>query len=433
MAGPLTSDAALMHAPRATIDQLSTALLSRPHGSYSNDDVRFVTRLYWTTCAPLGIDPLLVVSQMRLETGNLESPWSQPPHYNPAGIGVTSSSGTQGVSFPNWAYAVRAHVGRLLAYALHAGSETTLQKEVIAEALSWRPLPDDLRGAAPTLEGLATTWAHDEHYADKISAIANEIAGTLGVTTDDGGDTAGAPRIVTARSLGLTFKNLFGDLGPETNVTGHYSATPRAHTLEEGIAAVREFHADHMSKGWGGIGYHYVIPDDGTLICTRPTILKGAHVLLHNSNNIGVNMPGTTGDKPTAVQAATFKWLLANAHTDALPTAHRTDRDLRRAKRWGHKQWPDNSTSCPGLFLSMYLAGGELQAMPVDEPVAAPPLPEMPRAATRVGNIVVDFENISPEEAKDARDPDKVAPWLPPADPRFDREGVREVSATPSS
>lgn len=165
------------------------------------------------------------------------------------------------------------------------------------------------------------------------------------------------PRIITARSLGLAFANLFGELGPEFFVTGHYSAGPRAKNATEGVARAKSFHADHKTRGWGGIGYHYLIPDDGTLICCRPTRLKGAHTALHNSNNVGVNMPGTTGDLPTAAQRDTYRWLLDNAHTNAMPAAHRTDRNLRSAVRRGHRQWPDNATACPGEFLHMYVKG----------------------------------------------------------------------------
>jgi len=48
-----------------------------------------------------------------------------------------------------------------------------------------------------------------------------------------------APRIITARRLGLAFANLFGELGPEFFVTGHYSAGARAKNAREGVALVR--------------------------------------------------------------------------------------------------------------------------------------------------------------------------------------------------
>lgn len=80
-----------------------------------------------------------------------------------------------GVSFGSWPKAVRAHAGRLLAYALPLNGENSLQRALIDEALTWRPLPANRRGVASTLQGLAGTWATDLEYADKISRIANEI------------------------------------------------------------------------------------------------------------------------------------------------------------------------------------------------------------------------------------------------------------------
>jgi hypothetical protein len=170
------------------------------------------------------------------------------------------------------------------------------------------------------------------------------------------------PRIVTARSIGLKFKaNQLATMGPETSVVGHYSGTLRAKNRKEGIAAARSFHAHHLSQGWAGIGYHYLIPDDGTIICCRSTFHQGAHVLNNNKGRIGVNMPGTltptVRDKPTRRQARAFNWLLHNAHTDAMPRAHRTDRDLSRVELTVHNKLM--GTGCPGLFRGMYLAGGE--------------------------------------------------------------------------
>ena len=171
---PVTARSELLAPPRATLRTLERYLLSRQHGSYSDDDVRAIVRKYAAACKPAGLDPLLVVSQMVLETGNLMSDWSQPPRRNPAGIGVTGAPGA-GISFSNWDKAVDAHVGRLLAYALPKDEGTDAQRKLIDRALKVRPLPDDRRGRAPTLKGLAGSWAMDPKYADKISGIANEI------------------------------------------------------------------------------------------------------------------------------------------------------------------------------------------------------------------------------------------------------------------
>ena len=170
----VTPRSRLLAAPRASARRAEQYLLARPHGEYSDDDVRVIVRDYYETATGVGLDPLLVVAQMALETGGLTSFWSQRPRRNPAGIGVTGAPGA-GLSFPSWKVAVRAHTGRLLAYALPPDGGSDAQIALIAEALSFRPLPQRLRGAAPRLEDLAGTWAADPQYAVKVARVANEI------------------------------------------------------------------------------------------------------------------------------------------------------------------------------------------------------------------------------------------------------------------
>ena len=173
-AGPVGKQTSLVAEPRATRAQLERHMLARPHGEYTETNVRQILGRYLTTSSAAGLDPLIVVSQMILETGNLTSFWSQVPRRNPAGIGVTGEPDV-GISFPSWKAAVRAHVGRLLAYAIAKGGESPAQRELIDEALAVRPLSETLRGVAPTLAGLTGTWAADPKYDGKIARIANEI------------------------------------------------------------------------------------------------------------------------------------------------------------------------------------------------------------------------------------------------------------------
>jgi hypothetical protein len=170
----LTARTRLLTTPRATVEQLTHALLRRPHGDYSDDQVRRISGLYVDVATEARIDPLVVVAQMVLETGNLTSFWSQPPRRNPAGIGVTGEPGA-GLSFRSWPAAVRAHVGRLLAYALTEQEADAAQRALIEEALAVRPLPSDKRAIAKTLRGLAGSWAADPAYAGKIAQVANGI------------------------------------------------------------------------------------------------------------------------------------------------------------------------------------------------------------------------------------------------------------------
>jgi hypothetical protein len=174
----VSPSSALMASPRGTVAQVTAYLLARPHGSYAQADVQAIAAEYFSVAGPLGLDPLVAACQMIEETAHLSSFWSQPPRHNMAGIGVTGEPGA-GVSFPTAAEGVRAHIGRLLAYALKKGTETPGQSSLIAEALSFRPLPDDHRGVATTLAGLAGPgrWAADPQYAEKIAWVAGQVTG----------------------------------------------------------------------------------------------------------------------------------------------------------------------------------------------------------------------------------------------------------------
>jgi hypothetical protein len=157
-------------------NQARRSWTGRTTGEYTPADVDYILGLYVQLGYQAGLDPLIPLCQLSLETGWLTSYWSARPRRNPAGIGVTGAPGA-GVSFPSWQHAARAHVGRLLAYALPAldpqGAQTKMQQDLILEALSWRPLAGSKRGTGATLEGLARSWAEDPEYAWKLAKIGN--------------------------------------------------------------------------------------------------------------------------------------------------------------------------------------------------------------------------------------------------------------------
>lgn len=204
------------------------------------------------------------------------------------------------------------------------------------------------------------------------------------------------PKIITAAQMGLTYTALFGSLGPEKYVTGHYTAGPLDRDDEHGIALAKSVHEYHRSKGWGGTGYHLMILRSGTILGLRPTRLMGAHVGGANTGNLGIVVNGTTGDTPTAAQTASLKWLLANAHTDAMPAAHRTDLDLRNAARRGHNDWSGHtSNGCPGSFKPMYIGtAARARGLDVEESVYPPTYIE--------GDVEINYRNVSPEEVASA-------------------------------
>lgn len=167
-----------------------------------------------------------------------------------------------------------------------------------------------------------------------------------------------APRIIRMPA-GTRFTYPWGtDVAP-TMVVGHYTAGPRAKDAAAlRVEAERDHHA-HAAKGWGGLSYDFMIADDGTILLGNPANRKSAAVASHNTGIVNVCFPGTTGDRPTPEQAASYRWLLANAHTDAIPATHRCPRYMRTLPKVGHNDL--NSTACPGLFKPMIVSGGTLR------------------------------------------------------------------------
>lgn len=193
---PVSPDSPIIAPPRATARQATTYIINRGT-TYTPYDVSLIASYYWEIAPQVGVDPLVAMAQCLHETDTLKSWWAQRPRRNPAGLGVTGevSPNTpptdelyawawnaeeqlwrKGLSFATWEDSTRAHIGRLLAYAVREGEATPAQQVLIREALALRPLPSSFRGIAPTLRGLNGRWAYPGHtYADKIVVYANAI------------------------------------------------------------------------------------------------------------------------------------------------------------------------------------------------------------------------------------------------------------------
>ncbi|HEX5690315.1 MAG TPA: hypothetical protein VFX76_09960 [Roseiflexaceae bacterium] len=174
----LSDDLPLLGPASATMAQAIDWLVPRAVG-YTADDIATIVDGYARIGASVNLDWFLALAQMAHETGSLTSWWSQRPRRNPAGIGVTGATQQgipddppgpnwawdgakwrEGVSFAGWLeHAIPAHLGRLLAYALSDAQATPSQKNLIAYALTYRPLASDYRGIAPTITGLNGRWA----------------------------------------------------------------------------------------------------------------------------------------------------------------------------------------------------------------------------------------------------------------------------------
>jgi hypothetical protein len=203
---PITADESILAAPRATPEQCVRYILRRDHGEYTQQDIaNVIVPAYFDLCMKVGVDPLVAITQMIHETGNLTSWWAARPRRNPAGIGVNGQRRTDqpagggwqrddaagfwraGLAFASWHDdAIVAHVGRLLAYALPLEQRTSTQQEVIVRALAYRALPPSLHGSASTLKRLGAAhnptgqgWASPgTEYGERIAALMRAIVAT---------------------------------------------------------------------------------------------------------------------------------------------------------------------------------------------------------------------------------------------------------------
>lgn len=141
-----------------------------------------------------------------------------------------------------------------------------------------------------------------------------------------------------ARSVGVCGKD--HDPG---YVTVHHTDTPVPDSLtpEARLRQIQDFHIE--VRGWCDIGYHFLVSQDGRVWRGRESEARtGAHVGEHNTGNVGIALIGAyqaTGAADTMLRAAsrTLGWL---SGVYFIPRS--------RSTVLGHREWPDQSTTCPG-------------------------------------------------------------------------------------
>jgi hypothetical protein len=362
------SDLAILAAPRASAEQCIRFLLARPHGEYTDYDIRSIVSAYFTVATSVGADPALLIAQLVHETGGLTSWWSQRPRRNPAGIGVTGAiprsqkpaSGVwqhdprvnvwrEGVAFADWEKdSIPAHVGRMLAYARRNDQVNDVQRALVAKALSYRSLPASYRGAAPTLAGLAGRWAvPGTEYPGKLAALLTAIqAGAQAPAKtaleqlhilDLSAQIAALPRRRGAEHLPLRTED-------EDSITLHYSGVvyaDRSHAAE--LARVIDEAAYQLGKNWAKAG---APPIYGDRYMYDFGIFTDGQIVRYNHDRVQL---WHAGNEAANERSWSVHWMLGKgqtlstaqrASTIALLDALRADGDIPRADVFGHNEWP---------------------------------------------------------------------------------------------
>jgi len=125
----------------------------------------------------------------------------------------------------------------------------------------------------------------------------------------------------------------------------HCSATPAGKAFR--AADIDKW---HRGQGWNGIGYHFVIPLDGSIEPGRDIEVVGSHVSGHNAKSIGICYIGGMNAQNTAPQDT-----LNERQAGALELVLRGLRSkYPNAKILGHRDFPKVAKACPSFDVAAW-------------------------------------------------------------------------------
>ena len=152
------------------------------------------------------------------------------------------------------------------------------------------------------------------------------------------------PRSAWAR--GGPEPSLMNPMLPVRYVTVHHDGLDR---LETGTARaamadrIDLYRVGHRAKGWGDIGYHFVIDRAGVVWEGRELRWQGAHVKDRNEGNVGILVMGNFEiQRPTNAQLASLR-----SHLHAVCAYF----SVPWTRVFSHREWPGAQTLCPGRSL----------------------------------------------------------------------------------
>ncbi|MGW7434732.1 N-acetylmuramoyl-L-alanine amidase [Streptomyces sp. NPDC054849] len=161
-------------------------------------------------------------------------------------------------------------------------------------------------------------------------------------------------------------------LNQRTEFFIHYDGAN--HVTATGNAVPQAIDRQHQAQGWAGIGYSFVIDQNGTIFEGRGWTGQGAHCPGHNVSGFGVQIAIGGDQKPSDKALAAARALYDEA-------CRKTGRTL--AKK-GHRD--GIATACPGGPLYAWVQAG--MPAPAGAQPAPAPAPSKPAAK------VVDLSNV---------------------------------------
>ncbi len=211
------------------------------------------------------------------------------------------------------------------------------------ESLRYRTTPSKPSSASPSESAGDNGGATSQRVKDCEEAqlnYPNEFKTTGRTTREENGNELRWPhsysRTVELLAVHHTAMKVDGD--PRSGV--------------ERVRALYQYHAD--SRGWGDIGYHYLVDEDGKIYEGKAggDYVIGGHAYCNNTGTVGVALLGNFEvEQPTQKQLKALQWLLADL-------AEKYDIDPSKEIRFhGKKTMPIVghrdllSTDCPGYYV----------------------------------------------------------------------------------
>ncbi len=131
----------------------------------------------------------------------------------------------------------------------------------------------------------------------------------------------------------------------------HHTVTPATGDIPSRLRGIQAYHMD--TRGWCDTGYHFLLSLDGTLWEGRDVDLLGTHVGGHNSGNIGISFIGcfhSSGCDSWPPQVPPAE-MIDSAGRLAGTLAGLYGITVGTSTVRGHRDYPDQTTSCPGDWL----------------------------------------------------------------------------------
>lgn len=139
---------------------------------------------------------------------------------------------------------------------------------------------------------------------------------------------------------GAPAPELMDRLGGVRYITIHHDGMNPFYGDDAGAAAdrIELIRRSHRGKGWGDIGYHFVVDRGGRVWQARSLSYQGAHVKDYNELNIGIMALGNFDiQSPTDAQITAL-----SRHVNAVMNRYRVSASNVRS----HQEW--SATACPG-------------------------------------------------------------------------------------